>query len=197
MEPEIDTGLATQLVSVLGIVRLYFEPTIILKDTFDSVAGMLESNFHIPKSWFYDLNTINATELLTTSIGALALILNWNNEDREAFAKTIASTAIVSVLSANPILFVVTLAALAKSFTDARREGNYTEFVEGLAKGGVVTGAVIGTASVVGGPVYVGLLAGICTGVVANKVMNKVDGAAIRDFVANYFNLAIEQSPEL
>jgi len=167
------------------------------KDTFDSVAGMLESNFHIPKSWFYDLNTINATELLTTSIGALALILNWNNEDREAFAKTIASTAIVSVLSANPILFVVTLAALAKSFTDARREGNYTEFVEGLAKGGVVTGAVIGTSSVVGGPVYVGLLAGICTGVVANKVMNKVDGAAIRDFVANYFNLAIEQSPEL
>ena len=167
------------------------------KDTFDSVAGMLESNFHIPKSWFNELNAITATELLTTSIGALALILNWNNEDREAFAKTIASTAIVSVLSANPILFVVTLAALAKSFTDARREGNYTEFVEGLAKGGVVTGAVIGTASVVGGPVYVGLLAGICTGVVANKVMNKVDGAAIRDFVANYFNLAIEQSPEL
>ena len=56
---------------------------------------------------------------------------------------------------------------------------------------------MIGTASVVGGPVYVGLLAGICTGVVANKVMNKVDGVAIRDFVANYFNLAIEQSPEL
>jgi len=166
------------------------------KDTFDSVKDMLESNFHIPKSWFNELNAITATELLTTSIGALALILNWNNEDREAFAKTIASTAIISVLSPNPILFVVTLAALAKSFTDARREGNYTEFVEGLAKGGVVTGAVIGTASVVGGPVYVGLLAGICTGVVANKVMNKVDGVAIRDFVASYFNLAVEQSPE-
>ena len=164
------------------------------KGTFDSVAGMLESNFHIPKSWFYDLNTINATELLTASIGTFGLILNWNNEDREAFAKTIGSTAIVSVIGANPILMVVTLAALAKSFTDARREGNYTEFVEGLAKGGVVTGVVIASASLVGGPVYVGLLAGICTGVVANKVMNRVDGAAIRDFVVDHLNSAMEQA---
>ena len=156
---------------------------------------MLESNFHIPKSWFYDLNTINATELLTASIGAFALILNWNNEDREAFAKTIGSTAIVSVIGANPILMVVTLAALAKSFTDARRAGNYTEFVEGLAKGGLVTGAVIATASVVGGPVYVGLLAGICAGVVANKVMDNVDGAAIRDFIVDNLNSAMEMAP--
>ncbi len=165
------------------------------KATFDNVADMLESNLHIPKSWFYDLNTINATELLTASIGAFALILNWNNEDREAFAKTIGSTAIVSVIGANPILMVVTLAALAKSFTDTHREGNYTEFVEGLAKGGLVTGTVIATASVVGGPVYVGLLAGICTGVVANKAMNKVDGAAIRDFVVDNLNSAMERAP--
>ena len=165
------------------------------KATFDSVAGMLESNLHIPKSWFYDLNTINATELLTASIGVFALILNWNHEDREAFAKTIGSTAIVSVIGANPILMVVTLAALAKSFTDARREGNYTEFVEGLTKGGVVTGAVIATASVVGGPVYVSLLAGICVGVIANKVMNKVDGAAIRDFVVDNLNSVVARSP--
>ncbi len=165
------------------------------KATFDGVAGMLESNLHIPKNWFYDLNTINATDLLTASIGAFAVILNWNNEDGEAFAKTVGSTTIVSVIGANPILMVVTLAALAKSFTDARRKGNYTEFVEGLAKGGVVTGAVIATASVVGGPWYVGLLAGICTGVVACKAMNKADGTAIRDFVVDYLNSAMERAP--
>ena len=27
------------------------------KATFDNVAGALESSFHIPKSWFYELNT--------------------------------------------------------------------------------------------------------------------------------------------
>ena len=166
------------------------------KATFDNVAGMLESNLHIPKSWFYDLNTINATELLTASVGTFALILNWNNEDRGAFAKTIGRTAIVSAIGANPILMLVTLAAMAKSFTDARREKNYTEFVEGLAKGGVVTGAIIATASVVGGPVYVGLIAGICTGVVANKVMNGVDGAAIRDFVVDSLNSAMERAKD-
>ena len=184
------SAIFSDFVTVRGIPFFTWD-----KDTFDSVAGMLESNLHIPKSWFYDLNTINATELLTASIGAFALILNWNSEDREAFAKTIGSTAIVSVIGANPILMVVTLAALAKSFTDARRDGNYTEFVEGLAKGGVVTGVVIASALFVGGPVYVGLLAGICTGVIASTVMNKVDGAAIRDFVVDNLNSAIERAP--
>jgi hypothetical protein len=164
------------------------------KATFDNVAGVLETNLHIPKSWFYDINTINATELLTASIGAFALILNWNSRDREAFSKTIGSTAIVSVISANPILMVFTLAALAKSFTDARREGNYTEFLEGLTKGGVITGAVIAAGSVVGGPVYVGLIAGICTGIVAHNVVNKLDGVAIREFVMDSFYSATGQA---
>jgi len=158
------------------------------KETFDGVAEMLESNLHIPKSWFYDLNTVNATELLSASIGAFALMLNWNNEDREAFAKIIGSTALVSIIGANPLLMVVTLASIAKVFSESRRDGSYTEFVEGLSKGGLVTGAVIATSSIVGGPLYVGFLAGICTGVIANRVVKKVDGSDIREFVVDNLN---------
>ena len=164
------------------------------KATFDNVASILESNLHIPKSWFYNLNTFGVAELLTSTIGTLAIALNWNSEDREAFSKIIGSTAIVSTLSANPILLIVTLAALAKSFSDARREGNYTEFVEGLAKGGVVTGAVIATSSVVAGPVFVGLLAGLCAGILANKAMDNVSIVQIRDYLVVSFNTAIKNA---
>ena len=37
------------------------------KSTFDAVAGSLESTFAIPKSWFYDLNTYDAADLLGAS----------------------------------------------------------------------------------------------------------------------------------
>ena len=184
------SAIFKDIVTVRGIPFFTWD-----KETFDSVAGMLETNLHIPKSWFYDLNTVNATELLTASIGAFALMLNWNGEDREAFAKIIGSTSIVSVIGANPILMVVTLASLAKVFSDSRRYGSYTEFVEGLSKGGLVTGAVIATSSVVGGPLYVGLLAGICTGVIASKVMNNVDGQAICEFVVDNLN-RLSQNPD-
>jgi len=186
------TGIFKDFVTVRGIPFFTWN-----KDTFDSIARMLESNLYIPKSWFYDLNTINATELFTASIGAFALMLNWNEEDKKAFAKMIGSTALVSVIGANPILMMITLASLVKSFSDARRDGNYTEFIEGLTKGGALTGVVIGTSSVVGGPVYVGLLAGICTGIVANKVLNKVDGPAIRNFVVDTLNAAVKQAVPL
>ena len=43
------------------------------KGTFDGVAGALESTFHIPKGWFYDLNTYDAAELLGATVGAVAL----------------------------------------------------------------------------------------------------------------------------
>ena len=56
-------------------------------ETYHRVAEALESNFHIPKSWFYDLNTYDAADLLGGAVGAVALIFNWNRADTETFAQ--------------------------------------------------------------------------------------------------------------
>ena len=153
------------------------------KDTFDGIASTLDSTFHIPKSWFYDLNTYDAVELLGGAIGAIVVAFNWNRADVQAFSRIVGSTGIAAVASANPALALVTLVSLAKAFNEARKTGDYTEFVEGLAKGGIGTGAVLVTASMVNAPVFVPMLAGVCAGVLANKAMNRVDMNSIRDFV--------------
>ena len=44
-------------------------------ETFDHVAGTLESNFDISREWFYDLNIYDAAELLGGTVGVLALAL--------------------------------------------------------------------------------------------------------------------------
>ncbi len=93
------------------------------KSTFDSVAGSLDSTFGIPKSWFYDLNTYDAAELLGGTVGAVALIFGWNRADTETFAKLVGSMGVSAAMSANPLLLVVTVVALARSVHKARQTG--------------------------------------------------------------------------
>ncbi|MYA50846.1 MAG: hypothetical protein F4Y25_08975 [Chloroflexi bacterium] len=111
--------------------------------TFDRVAIALQSHLEIPKGWFYDLNTYDATELLGGTIGTVALFLHWNRADTEAFARLAGGLGLSSIAAANPALLVVTVVALAKAFHEARRTGDYEAFVDGQAKGLVGTGSTL------------------------------------------------------
>ena len=169
------------------------------KVSYDQVAGALNETFNIPRSWFADLLHVNATELLGATIGTVAVALNWNKKKVKEFASIAGSLGILSIASANPALAVVTLAALAKSFVDAKQKGNYSEFVNGLAKGGVCSGVFLATASAIGGiggPVWVGILGGLCVGAVVRKTMDTVEVSQIAAFVEMSLRKAIAQLEE-
>ena len=114
-------------------------------ETYHRVAEALESNFHIPKSWFYDLNTYDAADLLGGAVGAVALILNWNRADTETFAQLAGGMGLSSIMSANPLLLILTVVALARAFHLAHRSGEYAEFVDGQFKGGSRRGGDTGS----------------------------------------------------
>ena len=157
------------------------------KETFDRVAGTLESSFHIPKSWFYDLNTFTAAELLGGTIGAVVMIFSWNRADTETFARFVGSMGVSSALSANPLLLIVTVVALARAFQKAHRTGEYAEFVDGQLKGGIVSGATLAAVSLVGvagGPAGAALLVALVTGILVNKATENVSIVQIGQVVA-------------
>ena len=120
------------------------------RDLSTGYAEALDSNFHIPKSWFYDLNTYDAADLLGGAVGAVALILNWNRADTETFAQLAGGMGLSSIMSANPLLLILTVVALARAFHLAHRSGEYAEFVDGQFKGVVGAGATLGVVSLVG-----------------------------------------------
>ena len=156
------------------------------KETFDSVAGWLQSHFHIPKSWFSDLLTYDAAELIGGAIGVIALALAWNSADTETFAKLVGSMGISVAITANPLLLIVTVVALAKAYNKAREAGEYTAFADGLFKGVFTAGATLCAVALVGaagGPAGVALLVGLVAGVLASKATENVSVADIRDFV--------------
>ena len=151
------------------------------------MAGSLESAFAIPKSWFYDLNTYDAADLLGASVGVVAVVLGWNRADTETFASLTAGMGLPAAVGANPLLMVVVVVAAARAFHKARSGGEYTELVDGGFKGAVSSGATMATVALTtsaGGPAGVVLLVGLTAGIVGNSATKNVSLTAIGRFVA-------------
>ena len=157
------------------------------KSTFDSVAGALESTFRIPKDWFYDLNTYNAAELLGSAVGTVAVVFSWNRADTEAFAKLVGGMGLSVAISANPLLLVVTVVALARAFQNARQKDEYAEFADGLLKGGIGVGTTLTAVAIVGvagGPAGAALLVGLTASILVNAATKRVSVVEISQFAA-------------
>ena len=157
------------------------------KATYDQVAESLSSTFHIPKSWFADLNTYDAAELLGSAIGAVSVALNWNTAKTEDFARLVGSMGLSAAASMNPLLLVITIVSLAKAFHTAHKTGEYAELADGQLKGAAVSGASIGAVALVGAagaPIGIGLLLGVVMAILANKATKNVSVVDISKFVS-------------
>ena len=92
-----------------------------------------------------------------------------------------------AVMSANPLLLIVTVVALAKAFHKAHQTGDYADFVDGHLKGGIGAGATLAAVSqvgVAGGPAGLALLVGLSTGILINKATKNVSVVQIGQFMA-------------
>ena len=157
------------------------------KATYGQVAGFLEEQFRIPRGWFNDLNSYDASELLGGVIGVVSTALSWNRADTASFSKLVGGMGVSAVMSANPLLLIVTVVAMAKAFHKAHQTGDYADFVDGYLKGGLGAGATIAAVSqvgVAGGPAGLALLVGLSTGVLVNKATKNVSIVEISQFVA-------------
>ena len=139
----------------------------------------------ISRSWLNDLVTYDAVELIVGSISILAVALNWNNDDVEEFSSLVGGMGLSAAVSANPLMLIVTVVALARAFHVARKTGDWKEFTDGLLKGGICTGAVllVTSSSLVSGPAVVVLLTGICVGILANQATKRVSFVEIGQFI--------------
>ena len=153
------------------------------QETFSELTDSL-GRVGIPREWVIDMVSYDAAEVIGASVGVLALALNWNSDDVEQFAQIVGGIGLSAVVGANPLLLIVTVVALAKAYHTARKTDDWKEFADGLARGGICTGAVILVTSMLGGPAVVVLLTGICVGVVAQRASQEVGVVEIGQWVA-------------
>ncbi len=167
------------------------------RDRYHDIAGYFNEQFDWPKDWFSDFLTVNAAEMFSTTIGVIAIALNWNKREVKQFSTLASSLGASAIIQTNPILGVVVLVSLARALMDARKENNYGDFIKGLTKGGVGTGLCLATASAVGGPAWIGIVAGLCVGCIVHKGIESVDITEIRSFVESSLHKIIPEQRQL
>ena len=172
------TGVSQSVMTDDGI----YEESIVL---IEELAQYDASYIGISVSWVNDLVSYDIVELIAGSIGILAVALNWNNDDVEEFSNLVGAMGLSSVVSANPLMMIVTLVSLARAFHLARKSGDWKEFSDGIAKGGVCVGAVLLATSLISGPAVVVMLTGICVGILANQATKNVSFVEIAQFMVN------------
>ena len=157
------------------------------KGTYDQVSVYLQSHWHIPRDWFYDLNSVDAAELVGGAVGVLAVVFCWKRTDSEEFARLVGGMGISATIGANPLLLILTVTAMALAFRKARLEGQYAETVDGMARGSITAGGTLAAATAVatfGGPSGLALLAGLVAAVLASKAAAKVSVVDVGRYVA-------------
>ncbi len=155
------------------------------KSTFDSVAAGFESKFGIPKTWFYELNTYDVSDLFGGVIGVVSVIYRWNTADTEEFARLASVIGTSAAVSGNPLSLVVSLVALARAYNKANNAEEFEELVDGGFRGAATAGAslaAIAAAGTAGASAGLVLVVGVTVGVLAYKVSEKVSIVAIARF---------------
>ena len=175
-------GLFRDLTTPMGLPLANWD-----KGTYDQVSGYLQSQFSIPKGWFYDINSFDAAEVLGAGVGVVAVFFCWNRADSEQFGRLAGSMGLSAALSGNPLLLIVTIAALARAFHVARREGRAGDAVDGLFRGAVTAATsllAVSAVAALGGPAGLALLVGIIAGILAATAVSSVSVVDVGQVVA-------------
>jgi len=182
---------------VAGYIEAFFKdvstinglPFITLsKENYDEVAQALEKSFGIPKQWSADVASFNLVELFGTSLGVIALAMNWNKNDQEQFYDMATSLGIAAGFSANPLLGIVALASLAKAFRTPKETFDYSKLIKGAGKGGIGTVLILMASNIIAGPTWIGLIVGLILGVYARQKVSEISLESISNWIETIFN---------
>jgi len=154
---------------------------------FNQVANTL-STVGIPKSYFVDAMLVNSSELVGGAIGLCgAIFMKRKIRDgysREMLSRLSGGCLLSSVISANPVLLPV---AAYGMYSAIKESDNKKDAFMAAGNGAFVSGSALMVSSLIGGPIWLGCVAGmVAASLVAQGLTRseKVIGRA-QDLVAS------------
>ena len=148
------------------------------REAFDAVAGFLQETLGVSRTWTKDMVTFTATEFTGAVLGALALVLSWNNAETRRFAEIVASLGLSALVGANPLMVMVTIVGLAKCFHEARHGAGFRRVLSGGGRGMVGATALLGASRLMPAPAWVTLMLGVASYLVATRLYDKAEPTA-------------------
>ncbi|WP_245925163.1 hypothetical protein [Aliiruegeria haliotis] len=163
----------------------------------DTLANLVDvaERVGISRDWLLDSATFSLEEFVTSALPGLAVLLNWDEADKAAFLKMLGGLAVYSAVAANPISAAVLLVGLARAhqnmkLSGADRQQRFGQFCGGGVRGGLVTLMSM----IVGGPVWIGLVAGVLLAMMAQRELEgtKIDFAQLARLARNILGASLK-----
>jgi hypothetical protein len=108
----------------------------------------------VDKEYLYDLTSFDALEILGTSIGVVGAALALKKEDSKKLSEILGSMGIVSIMSANPLMGICTVATTAYAYKKKKQKIDKTSFI----KSGAASGAAALLVGALGAPFLIELI---------------------------------------
>lgn len=163
------------------------------RDHFHSTIQSVHAHLGVSPEWMKHMVTYTATETIGVATGIVAIALNWDGADIERFSGLVGSYATSAVIGGNPLLAVFAVVTLARAYQLARGEHETNLMLKSGLRGGFGSATCVGVAAVLGSHVWIGMMFGICAGVIARKgfdlsghLLSRVDWCDVATFVYRY-----------
>jgi hypothetical protein len=124
----------------------------------------------IPQKWIEDLKHIEFNELLSSSIGPLALFFGWRKRHKEEFSEIASGVLASSFVHGDPVGTVTAIVILAYRYNKSKNKAEFRSLKWGLIKGGLSVGVFAITTKAMGASL-ISFLVAICIAAAIRKTV--------------------------
>ena len=152
------------------LMHLKFSPYLssILHNSYTKSHELVEGLKTIPQKWIEDLKHVEYNELLSSSIGPLALFFGWKRKHKEEFAELASGVLASSFVHGDPVGTVTAIVVLAYRYDKSKNKNELRNLKWGVIKGGISVGVFTITIKAMGASL-IAFLVGICIAAAIRK----------------------------
>lgn len=137
---------------------------VVIEDQFNNFS-------EIPYKWIEDIKHLEFNELLSSSLGPLAIYFGWRKKQKEQFAEIASGTFSTSIIHGDPITSLASISLLAYKFNKVKNKNSLRSLKWGVIKGGLSVGVFATTTKVMGFSVL-SFLIGTCAFFAVKKTVS-------------------------
>jgi len=124
----------------------------------------------IPQKWIEDLKHVEFNELLSSSIGPLALFFGWKRKHKEEFAELASGVLASSFIHGDPVGAVTAIVVLAYRYDKSKNRNELRNLKWGVIKGGISVGVFTITIKAMGASL-ISFLVAMCIAAAIRKIV--------------------------
>ena len=132
------------------------------------ISSALHTTYTLPQKWVNDIKHVEFNEILSSSIGPLALVFGWKNKHKEEFSEIASGVLASSFIHGDPIGSISSIVVLAYKYSKTKNKAEFNNLKWGFFKGTLSVGAFALTTKFVSSSLF-GFIIALCVAGIIRK----------------------------